>query len=603
MSLITDFYTALSADVESALLYGGMDPVVRDSSLVSKIRLDLNYVLERVRNEGDAFVCTVLPNLGKAAELSAITGSTLEVPKGFNLFGKTRLPVFLHSLFKLGWEDDGTPVFTLEKGEWRTRNLAVCLQLIRQVTLAFSKVEDFDCMQTPEDASSGFHQRISKVPDIHAKSWVLREARRLIREVLMDGESLHPMLAQWETIPIGRHGPGAVAGGEKGASKWDFCEVAGTAQDLYFWSDDEQYLYPLGDERPRTARLCIVPKDYKSLRCICIEPKELQFAQQGLKDVLVEIISSHPLTNRSIDFFDQTKNQELCKNLALATLDLKDASDGVSLRLARILFPKELFVLLTRYRSSNVELLDGQVVKTNCLATMGSALCFPLETLIFWAIVQAITSKKSKQRVQTVRVFGDDIVLPLDVAEEVVTQLEFCGFTVNRSKSCIGKTLVRESCGTWAVGGKNCNVVKFHSRSCTSLKAWLALVEQAKRLTTIWSSSLAHATVTTILASCDAFLGMRVDNDPKGKVHSMRYVFGSKGQFHLDLYSRYNTQLCRSEVRVPILSRGLGASTLPGYKGLYAWLTGTDTRPWPLGTDKVKMAWVDTTAFLDGFAA
>jgi len=109
MSLISTFYTALFADLE--YFSTSISAAAPDHQ---PFALDLAYLLSRVENEGDSFVCSRLPLLGKAAEQSAITCEKLVVPDGFNLFGKSRLPVFLHTLFQEGWQDDGTPLFTLD---------------------------------------------------------------------------------------------------------------------------------------------------------------------------------------------------------------------------------------------------------------------------------------------------------------------------------------------------------------------------------------------------------------------------------------------------------------------------------------------------------
>jgi hypothetical protein len=86
---------------------------------------------------------------------------------------------------------------------------------------------------------------------------------------------------------------------------------------------------------------------------------------------------------------------------------------------------------------------------------MGSALCFPVEAMIFLAVVflgmceeespadlrREILSYKGR-----VRVYGDDIIVPVDKVNGVIAALELFGFKVNASKS-FWTGRFRESCG------------------------------------------------------------------------------------------------------------------------------------------------------------
>jgi len=93
---------------------------------------------------------------------------------------------------------------------------------------------------------------------------------------------------------------------------------------------------------------------------------------------------------------------------------------------------------------------------------MGSALTFPLEAMIFLGIVVLAASKVRHVSVTmefvrslhgSVRVYGDDIIVPVDIAEGAVELLEVFGLRVNRSKSFwTGK--FRESCGVTTSTGR-----------------------------------------------------------------------------------------------------------------------------------------------------
>jgi hypothetical protein len=86
---------------------------------------------------------------------------------------------------------------------------------------------------------------------------------------------------------------------------------------------------------------------------------------------------------------------------------------------------------------------------------MGSALCFPLEAMVFLTIVcigyadmlnRKLSSKDLEGLLPKVRVYGDDIIIPVEIVPYVVDALVRYGLVVNRKKSFwTGK--FRESCG------------------------------------------------------------------------------------------------------------------------------------------------------------
>jgi hypothetical protein len=86
---------------------------------------------------------------------------------------------------------------------------------------------------------------------------------------------------------------------------------------------------------------------------------------------------------------------------------------------------------------------------------MGSALCFPIEAMVFTTIVFLGIQRKMARRLSPrdlvrfrgkVRVYGDDIIVPTDCATSVVGELEAFGLKVNSAKS-FWTGRFRESCG------------------------------------------------------------------------------------------------------------------------------------------------------------
>lgn len=143
----------------------------------------------------------------------------------------------------------------------------------------------------------------------------------------------------------------------------------------------------------------------------------------------------------------------------LATLDLKDASDLLSLELVERLFPSNWVEALKACRSESTMLPDGRLVALRKHAPMGSAVCFPVMALCVWAVLTALAPRAAKS---AVLVYGDDIVVPSFMAEDAMTVLEAVGLIPNRSKSFL-KGPFRESCGEEFVHG--CRVTPIYLRT------------------------------------------------------------------------------------------------------------------------------------------
>jgi len=99
---------------------------------------------------------------------------------------------------------------------------------------------------------------------------------------------------------------------------------------------------------------------------------------------------------------------------------------------------------------------------------MGSALCFPVEAMVFTTVVflgiqKSLNTTLSWRDInalsRTVRIYGDDIVVPADHVRSVVQELETFGFRVNLGKSFMNGKF-RESCGKEYYDGFDVSVVK-----------------------------------------------------------------------------------------------------------------------------------------------
>jgi hypothetical protein len=228
--------------------------------------------------------------------------------------------------------------------------------------------------------------------------------------------------------------------------------------------DRVKFLEPK-DEPP--VRVVFVPKTLKSPRVIAIEPVCMQYTQQSLLTWLVPLIENGAFTGGRVNFTDQTVNQRLAsqasKDGRLATIDLSEASDRVHQNLVRSMLRVApiLSDMVFACRSTRARLPSKLTLTLEKFASMGSALCFPMEALVFFNAIVAhrirsaqlpITSANVLKYSRDVYVYGDDIIVPVDEAPSICTTLGLIGLKVNTAKSFwTGK--FRESCGMDAYDG------------------------------------------------------------------------------------------------------------------------------------------------------
>jgi len=396
-------------------------------------------------------------------------------------------------------------------------------------------------------------------------------------------------IASWSQFvdePYGLHGPGAVYDCSKGKDKWSFGNLPGLPSRLL---EGQHSSLPQGElDVERLSRLCVVPKDFRGHRLICIEPKELMFLQQGLMRTIYQMVKTNLVTGTCIDFRDQRKSFDLSKSLKYSTIDLSDASDNLRLELCRYLFPKEVYRVLVNARSREVELPDGERVVPTTMFTMGNALCFPIETLVFFTLSLATMLEESGQvwrvgkprwlseyvRKNRIQVFGDDIIVPRRFFHPVCDTLAGCGLVVNSNKSC-HSTPVREACGSWFFHGIDCTIVRLKVDAVETYSDWISSVETVKLL---FQSGFTR-TARTILSLLQCYHDIPIDgiSDTHSSIKNRRY----------------NVQLQRLEWRLPSLSLGK-PDVLTGDVGLYSYFTGKGSHAAPRGDAScIEWGWRD----------
>jgi len=309
------------------------------------------------------------------------------------------------------------------------------------------------------------------------------EAFRRISTLLFATEFSKVERKLYHSEPIPRHGPGATADRLLGNQKWNQRTWPARLNQYFpigeylipnprYFEDLERVdLLEPWDEIP--AKVISVPKTLKTPRIIAREPTAMQYAQQAVLREILDSLKESKTLSKMLGFDDQTPNQRMARegslSGSLATLDLSEASDRVSRqRVSDLLsnFP-ELHGRVMACRSFRAQVLD-KVLHLNKFASMGSALCFPMEAMVFLTCVfhgiekdlnRHLTRADVQHYSRKVRIYGDDIIIPVEHVHTVISSLELFGAKVNERKS-FWNGKFRESCGKEYYDGSDVSIVR-----------------------------------------------------------------------------------------------------------------------------------------------
>nr|QDH88449.1 MAG: RNA-dependent RNA polymerase [Leviviridae sp.] len=437
---------------------------------------DLITVSSRVEHEGLSFLTITLPSLGKAIEKWLDQGE-VGIHSAFSNGRRGSFPRFLGGFFNR--------VFDRDSGLLLDDPCIDAIRSLRQLTLMFGKMQ-LEC--SPARQSAAFDAYIECEQEVRRSDAKLTERDldefRSMSELLFGPvfERMNREVYFNRLVP--KHGPGSNAdkttsNGKYNQRTWTRrLEQGGFPARSYIipnWRfthvlDDVDFLEP-GREWP--VKVILVPKTLKTPRVIAMEPVGMQYAQQALLGCFLSNFNRDKLLKKLIGFDDQDPNRVMAMQGSLdtrtATLDLSDASDRVSNELIRAMVARWPFlreaVDATRSRRA---LVNGKVIRLAKYASMGSALCFPFEamvftTLIFMGIQRSLNTSLCRRDlnrfVGSVRVFGDDLIVPTDHVRTVVRTLEAFGSQVGLDKSFwTGK--FRESCGTEYYDGHDVSITR-----------------------------------------------------------------------------------------------------------------------------------------------
>lgn len=441
---------------------------------------DFNTITRRVDTEGLSFLTITLPTFAKDFERSLELGrvdSSLFV----SFKKRLRLPAFLQGFT--------SQVFDPLTGFLRCTPSVDAIQSVRQVCYLFSKLNLPCSPERDKKAFSNYVQcELTLQDNPFDPSGPLAERYRRIGDILFRDvfRSWDIAISDGKVVP--KHGPGSTADRSLGNEKYIRKVWTNRLEGLFparefLYSSDRHYFNAIEDDdgpawldpgAEPPVRVISVPKTQKTPRIIAMEPTHMQYVQQGLMEMMIETLEDDNILKHFIGFGDQSVNRDMAclgsADKSLATLDLSEASDRVSLQLVGLLTNRHgpLNEAVMACRSTTAEVPGHGVIPLSKYASMGSALTFPIEAMVFLTIVfcgieqdykTQLSKKLIYELVGKVRVYGDDIIVPTEHACSVVSALEAFGLKVNTSKSFWSGNF-RESCGGDYYLGHDITVVR-----------------------------------------------------------------------------------------------------------------------------------------------
>ena len=453
------------------------------------VERDLARIQDRCEHEGLSFLTITLPQLSDSLERGLEAG-TFTCPSAFARHGS--LPRFLGGFFKRVFMSDGRLLD--DPCPYAIAGIRQVCRFFKKLKLECSEKRNLQAIRHFVEVEGELRQMTSQV---ERKDEILDKISGIL------WSQVFPELSYLDLVC--HHGPGVTA--DRYASnqryritKWNHRSELTYPSDLHCYPNygvagkvsgtgegnvgecGVKYL-DLKEEIP--VRVVFVPKTQTAPRVIAIEPSHMQYMQQSLKDYIYTTIETHRLTRHSIRFTRQDVNQRLAykasKDRRLATLDLKDASDRVHLHLVQRIFKNSgLLEYLEDARSLSADLPNGTNIVLFKYASMGSALCFPVEAMVFYTLIQSAmhildggrpSSRSVSRYSKLIDIYGDDIIVPVEYADFVVKYLESYALKVNINKS-FKASAFRESCGADFYNGVPVNPVYARMEPHDDLRRW-----------------------------------------------------------------------------------------------------------------------------------
>lgn len=481
-----------------------LDLTALHPSISHDLERDLTRLLSSSDHVGLKYFTIALPSACKWFDKSLSEGRLQEPrPPHCGARGKDdKRPFLVLGLMKLIFEPDGT---------LRSDPDTSVVASVRQVLLAAKKLR-MDCEERyTHDCVQLFHEIERSLPGPWDETWASDSPRwsnrhghpiwgnrvecdrqaslldspdsMLQLDTDLDWEGLRRFSARvlselGQFSPYGirsKHGPGAVSDRDGDFVKYDFKYWTERLESVfpYDWHASTDFTVPdYVSYREFASKMHAVPKTQSGPRLIAAEPTSHQWIQQGIRGWLEDSVRSSML-GVSINFRSQEPSRdaalEASRTGEYITVDLSSASDRLTCRLVEYLFQsrRDLLDALHACRTRATVDLYGDLLLLRKFATQGSAVIFPLQSIVYTMLAAWATSLSDPNReflnrneqvilalnsLHQVRVFGDDIILPRTAYPVLARLLETCLLKVNESKTHVNG-FFRESCGMDAFEG------------------------------------------------------------------------------------------------------------------------------------------------------
>lgn len=281
----------------------------------------------------------------------------------------------------------------------------------------------------------------------------------------------------------------------------------------------------------RGNRFFTVPKDGETDRGCCMEASiSLTYQLAVGKEIGAALKRAYGNDLQT----GKTRHMAMARSASLtgrqATIDLTEASNRIARALPELVLPDQWFQLVDSLRAPSVN-IDDKLIRLEMFSSMGNGYTFELETLLFQTLCVTI-AKQRGYNPSEVMVYGDDIIVPTELADDCIAALIYFGFEPNRRKTFVTGSF-RESCGGDYFDGQAVRPIHL-DKIPTEPQHWISLANALWRLPQEWVSVArmeCFKNIPSAIRSCQGptELGDLVLHGPPEYWTSKRFV--PKGEF------------------------------------------------------------------------
>lgn len=190
-----------------------------------------------------------------------------------------------------------------------------------------------------------------------------------------------------------------------------------------------------------------VPKKFNKKRPVTPYTTVSVFLSLAVGDYMVERLKLHGLDITKL----QSSHRKVVRWISkpgskYGTADLKAASQSITKSHALALLPYDWYKLIKLFHQpTTTYAVESRSYHSETLLGMGSGITFPLQTLLFYCVVDAIREEVLGKS-GFVSCYGDDLIYPIAIHRHVQHVFGKLGWIINEDKTFMSG-LFRESCG------------------------------------------------------------------------------------------------------------------------------------------------------------